>query len=251
MKRGFLKKLLSFYLSLCILLLPISVNAQEISSDISTSEQEKVVSDQNGISMYEDISEDIIKIKEYSVNSMQRTYDAEAFSITMLPNVISTFSLQESQENTDPNYAYLVETENVKQGELTQAGEMRWYGCILDQTSKVSIMLQSVSDVDTDIYVFQLDENTNGLNLIGGSATEGFGVSEYYSEILNPGIYYFAISAYEGNGQYAFAFYATQDLVNEVNDDFDIATVIEDSGVIEGVIDNPFDQDIYSFTLQS
>ena len=182
MKRRILKKLLSFYLSSCILLLPISVNAQEVSSDISASVQEKEISDQNGIPMYEDISEDIVKIKEYSVNNMERAYDTEAFTITILPNEISTFSIQESQENTDPNYAYLVETENVKQGELTRTGEMRWYGCILGQTSKVSIMLQSVSSVDTDIYVFQLDEDTNALNLIGGSATEGAGVSEYYSE---------------------------------------------------------------------
>ena len=83
---------------------------------------------------------------------------------------------------------------------------MRWYGFILDQRSKVSIRLQTVSEVDADLYLFGLNQETYELNLVGGSATSGLGVYEYYNDILDAGIYYFAVSAYEGSGQYAFAF---------------------------------------------
>ena len=76
---------------------------------------------------------------------------------------------------------------------FAQTDEMRWYGFILDQTSKVSIMLEAASSVDADLYVFQLDQETYNLDLIGGSASTGLGTTEYYSTILGEGIYYFAI----------------------------------------------------------
>lgn len=182
---------------------------------------------------------------------MERPYEGEKFSLTELPNESSTFAARSSEENTDPNYAYLVENGNTVQGNLTQTSEMRWYGFILNQTSKVSIMLQSVSAVDADIYIFKLDQDTNELNLIGGSASSGLGVSEYCSNIFDAGIYYFAINAHEGNGQYAFAFYETQDLSHEVNDTISTAATIGVNDTISGVIDNPYDQDYYTFTLTS
>ena len=36
--------------------------------------------------------------------------------------------------------------------------------------------------------------------MIGGGVTSGLCVSEYCSEVFDKGIYYFAVSAYEGNG---------------------------------------------------
>ncbi len=253
MKNYNLKALVSLCLSICVIGNPLLANAQELNCDMTEQIEKNEYFIQDSVPMYEDISEEI-NVEEYTFNNMEREYTEEIGMVTELPSQtdgISTFSTGDSQENTDPNYAYLIVHEDIKQGILTKTSEMRWYGCILEQTSKVSMMMQSVPEVDVDIYVFQLDQSTNELNLIGGTATSGAGVSEYYSEILNPGIYYFAISAYEGNGQYALAFYATQDLVNEVNDGIDVATVICDGDAIEGIIDNPFDNDYYTFTLTS
>ena len=73
-------------------------------------------------------------------------------------NETSRYAEDES-ENTDPNYALLIEDENVVQGTLTEQGEMRWYGFILEQRAKASIMLQLVSNVDADIYLFKLNQD--------------------------------------------------------------------------------------------
>ena len=137
---------------------------------------------------------------------MDRIYTGEDLTVSTAMDV---YSSTESQENTDPNNAYLVEHGSVVQGELTKTSEMRWYGFILDKSSKVSIELQTVPEVDGDVYLFELNQDTYELNVIGGSATSGYGMNEYCSQILDPGIYYFAVSAYEGNGQFAFAFYTT------------------------------------------
>ena len=193
----------------------------------------------------EDISED------YSSNIMDRSFEGEIEEITNLPNDAAAYAAEASQENTEPNYAYLVKSENVVQGFLTQENEMRWYGFILDQRSKVSIRLQTVSEVDADLYLFELNQETYELNLVGGSATSGLGVYEYYNDILDAGIYYFAVSAYEGSGQYAFAFYATQDTAYEMNDSMSMAAEVSVNETINGVIDTPYDVDYYKFTLSS
>lgn len=99
--------------------------------------------------------------------------------------MISVYSETYAQENTEPDYAYLVEHGDVVQGELLQEGEMRWYGFILDQRSKASIMLQTVSDLDADIYLFKLNQDIYELSLTGGSAMTGPGLREYCSEVLD------------------------------------------------------------------
>lgn len=61
--------------------------------------------------------------------------------------------------------------------------------------------------------------------MIGGSANEGLGVSEYYNNVINEGIYYFAVGGYDGTGQFAFAFYQSSiDAANEINDSDSAAT---------------------------
>lgn len=197
------------------------------------------------VEQMEDISDD------YSANIMDRPFEGETEEVTNLPNSATTYAAEDSQENTTPNNAYLVENGNIVQGFLTQENEMRWYGFILNQRSKVSIRLQIVSEVDSDLYLFELNQETSGLNLIGESATSGLGVYEFYNDILDAGIYYFAVSAYEGSGQYAFAFYATQDTNYEINDSASMAAEVSVNETITGIIDTPYDIDYYTFTLSS
>lgn len=68
--------------------------------------------------------------------------------------------------------------------------------------------------------------------------------------MLDEGIYYFGISAYEGCGRYAIAYYqSTQDIQYEVNDSASLATPVDENTSISSFIDNPFDCDYYCITL--
>lgn len=44
--------------------------------------------------------------------------------------------------------------------------------------------------------------------------------------MLGEGIYYFEVTSYDGFGQYAFGFYSSVDVINEVNDSTSSATNI-------------------------
>lgn len=102
---------------------------------------------------------------------------------------------------------------------------MRWYGFVLNKSSKVTILLQMVETLDADIYMFSLNQETYELELYGGSANEGLGVTEYYNSVMSAGTYYFAVSGYEGTGAFAFAYYqSSADVANEVNDSVATAT---------------------------
>ena len=65
--------------------------------------------------------------------------------------------------NTDPNNAYLVSNDTITQGTVEESDEMRWYAFILNQTSKITILLQMVDTLDADLYIYKLDEQTYDL----------------------------------------------------------------------------------------
>lgn len=246
------KRLTSLCLGICVACLPISANAQDLNQGGYTIENPDMSTPiLDIIDAYAEV-EQIEELDEnYTRNIMDRVYSGEDMNVTQLPSDVSVYATLSDEDNTDPNYAYLVKNEDIVQGTLTQEGEMRWYGFILDQSSKVSLLLQTVSEVDADLYFFQLNQETYELSLIGGSAASGLGVYEYYCDVLDAGIYYIAINAYEGNGQYAFAFYATQDTSYEVNDTISTAAEVSVNSTITGVIDTPYDIDYYTFTLPS
>lgn len=255
MKRKLMGVLTAVVVSVCTVCSPMYTNAQEMDSgmvqnkgsNICVEEVDKDIQMLDIKDAYPEVGQ-VDDIEEfYARNSVDRVYTGENLKVDMT----ATLSEYEEQENTDPNYAYLVENENIVQGELMQENEMRWYGFILEQKSKISIILQTVSSVDADVYLFKLDQDTYELNLVSGSATSGTGVSEYCTDVLDEGIYYFAISAYEGSGQYAFAFYATQDVTYEINDSKATATEIGVNNTIKSVIDNPYDVDYYTFTISN
>lgn len=246
-------------LGICLVCPPLLADAQKLDSEVSKEAEadipEEAFKRDTRVHDISEAYENVVQTEDgnetYISNTMDREYAGKTEDVTNLPNGAVFYAEQESPENTDPNNAYLVEHENIVQGTLAQEKEMRWYGFILEQASKVSIMLETVSQVDADLYVFRLDEETYELNLIGGSSRTGLGNYEYYTDVLDTGIYYFAISAYEGNGQYGFAFYATQDIGNESNDTISNATEIDINEKIAGVIDTPYDIDYYRFTLSS
>lgn len=255
MRKKGLKRLLALGLSLCVCF-STSVHAEEAN-------QIKVECTQEGdaaqdVSLEEvsedklsDLYEEIVRVEdapEYVPNKMERSYDGTEYSVT---NVLGGPAAYAADDNTDPNNAYLAVNGNTVQGTLTQTGEARWYGFILEQTSKISIMVQTYTDVDADLYVFKLNQETGELIFIGGSLSEGMGVQEYCGGIVDAGIYYFAITACEGSGAYAFAYFASQDMNYEPNDTLSTAATVGINSTVTGIIDTPFDMDYYKFTLES
>lgn len=153
-----------------------------------------------------------------------------------------------SDENTDPNNAYVVTNETIMQGNISTAGEMRWYACSLTEKSKVTILVQMVETLDADLYMFAL--NGSQLELIGGSGTEGAGVTENYNDVLEAGVYFFAVGGYEGTGAFAFAFYQNSvDVDYEPNDTLNDAASISFDEDVTGVIDSLYDMDYYKITV--
>lgn len=251
-----LKRLLALGLSLCVCF-SVSVHAEETDQTKGEYIQEKVTI--QDVSLEQEASEDklsdlyeeIVRVEdvpEYVPNKMERSYDGTEYSVT---NVLGGPAVYAEDDNTDPNNAYLAVNGNTVQGTLTQTGESRWYGFILEQTSKISIMVQTYTDVDADLYVFKLNQETGELIFIGGSLSEGMGVQEYCGGIVDAGIYYFAITACEGSGAYAFAYFASQDMNYEPNDTLSTAATVGVNSTITGIIDTPFDMDYYKFTLES
>ncbi len=249
-----LKMLLSLCLSISIVGMPTMVSAQDYNQEMGKQAQrDEVALDDNSYNKLSDLYEEVMPVKFSStqnLNNADRVLDEKVFNIT---SVLGSYRPYALGENTDPNNAYLAESGNTIQGTLTQTGEMRWYGFIIEETSKIALMVQTVASVDADLYVFQLNQQTYELNLIGGSLTAGAGAEEYCPGVLGAGIYYFAIKSYEGSGDYAFAYYATipQDMNYEPNDLVLNATEVGVSTTIRGVIDSPFDKDFYKFTLDS
>lgn len=176
-------------------------------------------------------------------------------------NIDDTITLEEEANlyaaralnpNTEPQYAYLATNDEVYQKTLETENEMRWYAFEIIKKSKVTILLQMVEALDADLYMFSYDRSDNSLHMIGGSATYGTGVMEYYNTVLDAGIYYFAISAYEGTGDFAFAFYENNhDADYEINDTSVNATNIPMDTAISAIIDCPYDVDYYKITISN
>ena len=183
-------------------------------------------------------------VEENKANRMERQYKGPEYSIS---GGVSTYSDESKDiENTDLNYAYLVEDEMVVQGAIATEGEMRWYAFNVTEESKVTILLQMVSNLDADLYMFAL--NGSSLDLIGGSASEGQGVTEYYNQILQPGMYFFAVGGYQGTGNFAFTYYQKSKNIDN-NDTIENATSVSLGTDFTGVIDNPYDVDYYKVTF--
>lgn len=181
------------------------------------------------------------------LNTRSNIHDKVSSSISDSSTTPSTAT---TSDNTDPNNAYLVTNDTVTQAQITQTGELRWYAFSLAEKSKVTILLQMVEALDADLYLYSLNEETYQLELIGGSATSGLGIPEYFNNVLNAGIYFFAIGGYEGSGNFAFAYYeSTKDVANEINDTVATATPVTLNSSSSGVIDNPNDIDYYKVTL--
>ncbi|MBQ6994588.1 MAG: hypothetical protein IJN64_08900 [Lachnospiraceae bacterium] len=242
-------KMVSYILSGLLVMSNVCLPTLSVYANESEITQESILEENQRTDMeYIKIAEsemDATNIPEEKTNVLERTYEGEV----MYVNPINTCDIA---ENTDPNYAYAVNHDTVYQGSILNVNEMRWYAFGLNEKSKITILLQMVETLDADLYMFQLDETSYQLSLIGGSAVSGTGNSEYVSTVLDAGIYYFAVSGYEGTGDYAFAYFqSSTDALNEVNDTYDTATSVSINSSTTGIIDSTFDVDYYKLTVSN
>lgn len=184
---------------------------------------------------------------EVKSNTINHAFDGQA---EISPTPEYGITAIDGEENTDPNYAYIVSNDSIMQGSITAASEFRWYAFTIDKKSKISILLQMEETMDADLYMFSLNQENFNLDLIGGSASEGLGIQEFVNTVLEAGTYFFAVSNYDGIGKFAFAYYESSiDAAYEINDTSSSATQTALSTNMTGVIDNPNDFDYYKFTV--
>lgn len=125
MRKKGIKRLLALCLALCICL-PTTVLAQEADFPESEYAQENVTVQVPPL--YEpasegemsDLYEEVLRVdesQEYISNNMERPYDGKEYTVTNVPGGPVAYA---TEENTDPNNAYLAVNGNTVQGTLTQ-----------------------------------------------------------------------------------------------------------------------------------
>ncbi len=186
------------------------------------------------------------QIDGYSVGEIQNVSELES-----IPAVISNI-----EENTNPNYAYALSANTEYSGNITQEGEIRWYAFDISGKTKISVLIRTVEALDADIFLFRLDTSTMQLKSTNLSA-RSTGAEEYFSSVLDSGIYYFAILGATGNGMYILDFFQNANYVdNEINDSIDTAQLVGSDngfsgGSVTGMIDTMRDVDCYKINVVS
>lgn len=211
------------------------LNINEISSDVSVSDEETIEP--------ESLSEINYNVIEHELS------DAFYVDENSLVSVVSETDVLEL-DNTNPNNAYVISNDTIWNGNIENPNEYRWYAFQVSELSKATAFLQMSENLDADMYLFQLNEETMGLDIIGGSANDGVGNYEYFSDVLEEGIYFLAVNGYESVGTFSFMFFmSSQDAIYELNDSEQNATDFSFGSSMTGVIDTPLDYDFYKITL--
>lgn len=244
-----LKTLLSIMLVLVLMMVNVNFTLADSDSEIPEFSAENTIKNLDDLEKIEDLSD--------VANTNQE--------IT-LPNVDTTINnlgiSQDAEEptasdNTDPNNAYLIPPDTTVGDTFAASGEQRWYAMEITERTKLSTILLNDTPLDGDLYIFKLNETTMQLEDYATSLTTGTGVMEATNNIVESGIYYFAIYCYSGDGLFNFTVYtSTNDIDNEINDSIATAheltmTDITDikTAKVEAIIDNPIDYDYYKIDL--
>lgn len=158
----------------------------------------------------------------------------------------------DSNENTDPNHALYIAPNTGVNGVIAKENEIRWYITQLNDKSKVKWYMTLSETQNLDIFLFKFNEEENKLDFINSSGL-AIGKNEALDNILEAGIYFISVEAKKGVGNFTlYNFTSTLDVNNEFNDTIDNATEISQARVVNvsGIIDNPFDIDIYKFNVE-
>ncbi len=136
-------------------------------------------------------------------------------------------------------------------GAVNESSRMSWFAFGFDTRSKASLVLQMDNTLDVDLYIFNYDLATGNLTPVDQTLTRGNGATEYYDSVLDAGVYFALVNDYQGSGNFVIScFTSNKDAQYEINDTSSNAYNLSLDEVITGVIDNPFDTDYYSVTIE-
>lgn len=151
--------------------------------------------------------------------------------------------------NTDPNNAYLIETEVIYSDYIEVENQQKWYGMIVNDNAKLTAILENSSGLNSNMALFKLDEPTMTLNLVSYAINSNSAKKLDY--VGEQGIYYLLVEGYSGVGKFNFAVFETNNIINEPNDNINQSIQIEENTPIKGTIDNMFDIDLYKASYNS
>lgn len=162
--------------------------------------------------------------------------------------------LSDLPANTDPNNAYGLASDTEYSSIITQEGEIRWYAFDISTLTKVSMLIKAAENMDIDIFLFRLNTSTMTLESTNLSA-QNYGSEEYFSCVIEGGIYYFALLGASGSGAFVLDFFENTNYVDqEINDSIDTAQSFGSDtefheGTITGIIDTMRDVDYYKVNI--
>lgn len=238
MKRKFLATILTFAMAVGVV---FTGSGTTVMAAENVTELEEKITDGDQMEFVHISDEELPEntIPEEVMNVMSRQFNGAA------EIGIATYADEVDTTNTNPSYAISVSNDSVYQGAIESENEVRWYTFTLSQKSTVTIFMQMADTMDADLYICSDD-----FTIVGGSASEGAGVSELAGSVLDSGTYYLAIEGYEGTGNFAFMYFQSSvDADYEINDSTSSATNVALNSSIAGVIDSPVDIDYYKLTV--
>ncbi len=119
----------------------------------------------------------------------------------------------------------------------------------MNDNAKLTAILENSSELNSNMALFKLDQSNMTLNLVSYAInSDSFKKLDYVGE---QGIYYLLVEGASGTGEFNFAVFETNNIINEPNDNINQAIQIQENTPIKGTIDNMFDVDLYKVSYNS
>lgn len=119
----------------------------------------------------------------------------------------------------------------------------------MNDNAKLTAILENSSELNSNMALFKLDQSNMTLNLVSYAInSDSFKKLDYVGE---QGIYYLLVEGASGTGEFNFAVFETNNIINEPNDNISQAIQIQENTPIKGTIDNMFDVDLYKVSYNS
>lgn len=157
-----------------------------------------------------------------------------------------------TQENTNPNDAWVIQVNSLLNDAITEEGQERWYA-FASGAGKLTLDLDfSMSvNVDYDMYLYQYDNASGNILLV--DQIESADRVEHFAYMAEEGIYFVAVRSYSGYdsenpytlGVVLSTYYDAQEVDDRAQDAY---VLTAPQFHVTGTIDNQFDVDVQKYT---
>lgn len=260
-RKGSIGILLVVILFTIVVSMNVHANELEVIANNDDISEEKILDDYKQFKENEIVNtgeeNNIVKFDSIGINKNSLEYISfETSTMSLDEEVSSEKDSQETHDNTDPNFAYILTPYTEYQGTIVSENEIRWYAMEITEKSKSSILTRSNDNVDTDIYLFKLNVDSMQLESTNQHATSQ-GNEQYFSSVLDAGIYFVAVLGVSGTGNFILDYFENSDYTDlEINDSITTAQWLgsESSfsgGSATGIIDTMRDVDFYKINVST